>query len=210
MLLHLLGISSLAAVGFHLTTLRHELDFYLFHLIGLYIAALVGIAWSLSQTTSVLLAILDTAVIAVSFNTALATSILTHRVFLHRLGKFPGPLVARISKFWMVKKVWGNSQGYIVIDKTHQKYGDFIRIGPRELSINPPTPCKSSMPPHPAALNLPSMAQLGLTTTSASSQFGIRNSMRTAGLPGTELSMVQRSYHIAINCSAYIATPRSA
>lgn len=131
-----LGASSLAAVVFHLSTLRYELDFYLFHLAGLYITALVAIAWTLSYTFDAVFATLHTFLIAVSFDTVLAASILIHRIFFHRLGKFPGPLGARVSKFWMVKKVWAKTQGYFVIDKAHQQYGDFVRIGElRKLGI---------------------------------------------------------------------------
>ncbi|KAI9041872.1 cytochrome P450 [Aspergillus affinis] len=56
-------------------------------------------------------------------------STLFYRLFLHPLHKFPGPLLARITVMWRrptFKSVWAD----------HSWYGDFVRIGPREVSIN--------------------------------------------------------------------------
>lgn len=47
---------------------------------------------------------------------------------LHPLARYPGPLAAKISKFYHVKiQLRGNA--HIVIKEWHHKYGDVVRIG---------------------------------------------------------------------------------
>lgn len=66
----------------------------------------------------------------------LMLSIAMYRVFFHRLTKadFPGPWYARITKMW---HVWAcrYSKNHVVLDSMYQKYGDFVRTGPSELTI---------------------------------------------------------------------------
>ena len=61
---------------------------------------------------------------------ALLTSIAVYRVLFHRLSRagFPGPPLARISKFW---HVWAcrDSKNHLVLDRLAQVYGDFVRTG---------------------------------------------------------------------------------
>jgi hypothetical protein len=62
--------------------------------------------------------------------TSLLLSILTYRVFFHRLSKagFPGPLWARFSK---IPHLWHcrQSQNHLYLESLHRKYGDFVRTG---------------------------------------------------------------------------------
>lgn len=57
---------------------------------------------------------------------------------LHPLYKYPGPPLARITKFYFV---FGSMSGkqYLWAKKIHDKYGDIVRIGPNELSFNSPS-----------------------------------------------------------------------
>ena len=59
---------------------------------------------------------------------ALFASMFTYRGFFHRLGRFPGPVGARFSKFW---HVWAcrDSRNFQVLDALSNKYGDFVRTG---------------------------------------------------------------------------------
>jgi len=65
-----------------------------------------------------------------AYLTALLTSIAVYRVLFHRLSRagFPGPPLARISKFW---HVWAcsDSKNHLVLDRLAQQYGDFVRTG---------------------------------------------------------------------------------
>lgn len=65
---------------------------------------------------------------------ALFASILVYRISrFHRLTSagFPGPFGARLSKLW---HVWAcrYSKNHEVLDRLHQRYGDFVRTGEYE------------------------------------------------------------------------------
>lgn len=67
-----------------------------------------------------------------------------YRLFFHRLRHFPGPKSWALSKFaFMPTDVKGMRPRNI--DAAHKKYGDIVRTGPRELSINAPTAIASIM-----------------------------------------------------------------
>ena len=68
----------------------------------------------------------------------LFTSLLIYRLFLHPLNKFPGPLGARFSNLWFSSQL-KDSDGFRKIQKLHEHYGDFVRIGSSDLSITHPT-----------------------------------------------------------------------
>lgn len=78
------------------------------------------------------------ALIVLSYGASLITSIAMYRLFFHKLRKFPGPIKARVSKFWHVGKLLSRPN-FKVLDELHQQYGDFVRTGPNEISIRSPS-----------------------------------------------------------------------
>ncbi|KAI0313023.1 cytochrome P450, partial [Amylostereum chailletii] len=53
---------------------------------------------------------------------------------LHPLANYPGPTLARLSKWWSTHLMsTGHKHRYI--QRLHERYGDIVRIGPNELSI---------------------------------------------------------------------------
>lgn len=68
------------------------------------------------------------AMIAGSYLTGLFTSMTIYRLFFHRLRKFPGPVMARVSKLWHVWECLG-SRNYALLDRMYEKYGSVVRIG---------------------------------------------------------------------------------
>lgn len=56
-------------------------------------------------------------------------SMITYRLFFHRLNKFPGPLWARLSNFYVTMLSARNLHLYEEVEKLHQQYGDFVRLG---------------------------------------------------------------------------------
>lgn len=68
------------------------------------------------------------ALIVLSYSASLFTSIAIYRIFFHQLRKFPGPIGARVSKFWHVGKLL-SQPNFKVLDELHQQYGDFVRTG---------------------------------------------------------------------------------
>jgi hypothetical protein len=60
---------------------------------------------------------------------SLATSTVVYRLSpLHPLASYPGPLMCKVSKWWMVWQTRGGVQ-HLWIQQLHHKYGDAIRIG---------------------------------------------------------------------------------
>ncbi|KAG2414635.1 hypothetical protein HFD88_003826 [Aspergillus terreus] len=67
----------------------------------------------------------------------LYSSLLVYRLFLHPLRRFPGPFGARISGFWMPMNI-RYQPPYQLLEDLHRKYGDFVRIGPSDISVTNP------------------------------------------------------------------------
>ncbi|KAI9036273.1 cytochrome P450 [Aspergillus affinis] len=65
-------------------------------------------------------------------------SMLIYRGFFHRLSEFPGPFFARLSNFYVTALSAKKLQLYNEVQKLHRQYGDYIRIGPTEISIVDP------------------------------------------------------------------------
>ncbi|KAF3044325.1 hypothetical protein E8E12_007952 [Didymella heteroderae] len=72
---------------------------------------------------------------ATCFNITTLSSIAIYRLFFHRCRNFPGPLPAKISRFYAAYLSAKDVQYYKELAKVHEKYGDFVRTGPREISI---------------------------------------------------------------------------
>jgi tryprostatin B 6-hydroxylase len=66
------------------------------------------------------------------FTIATLSSIAVYRLFFHRLGDFPGPALARVSKLWHTVQCQ-DSRNHLVLDKLHQQYGDFVRTGKPQI-----------------------------------------------------------------------------
>ncbi|KAH0612790.1 uncharacterized protein H6S33_009170 [Morchella sextelata] len=83
-----------------------------------------------------------TATIWTSFLAGLTASIITYRLLFHPLRKFPGPFGAKVTKWWSVVNAAKTLQNHELGMDLHAKYGDFVRTGPNELSIN----CEAIVP----------------------------------------------------------------
>ncbi|KAL4922111.1 cytochrome P450 [Aspergillus aurantiobrunneus] len=74
-----------------------------------------------------------------SFNFGLAVSIVLYRTFFHRLRPFPGPWMAKVTRLFTVMQATERTQYHLDLEQMHRTYGDFVRTGPREISINRPS-----------------------------------------------------------------------
>lgn len=131
--------TSAAALGilFHVTVVRYlDVDNFMYTFLALLWAAsalvtsahlLIGFSF-ISACARVLL-------LAISFDAGLFLSMAVYRVFFHRLRKFPGPFGAKVSRFYSAYLAGKDVKYYKEVEKMHQKYGDFIRTGPREVAI---------------------------------------------------------------------------
>ncbi|KAI1387694.1 cytochrome P450 [Hypoxylon trugodes] len=69
-----------------------------------------------------------------SYLASLFTSITIYRIYFHPTRYYPGPRLAVISKLWHSWLCRG-SQNHKVLDVWHEKYGEFIRTGPNEITV---------------------------------------------------------------------------
>ncbi|EKM54590.1 uncharacterized protein PHACADRAFT_163000 [Phanerochaete carnosa HHB-10118-sp] len=70
-----------------------------------------------------------------TYHTVLLTSISLYRILpWHPLYNYPGPFLARLSKWWIVWK-GRNGRQHFYMQELHNLYGDIVRIGPNEVSI---------------------------------------------------------------------------
>ncbi|KAK7721297.1 hypothetical protein SLS64_001593 [Diaporthe eres] len=69
------------------------------------------------------------------FNLSCLLSIGFYRLLFHRCGRFPGPMGAKLSRFWTSYTSSKNFQYYKELEKMQAKYGDFVRTGPREITV---------------------------------------------------------------------------
>jgi tryprostatin B 6-hydroxylase len=79
---------------------------------------------------------------------ALFTSILTYRAFFHPLRHFPGPKLARLSQFYHFFRVRAKVDNYKHLDRLHDRYGEYVRVGPNLLSISDPDMIETMFHPH--------------------------------------------------------------
>ncbi|PSN69408.1 cytochrome P450 [Corynespora cassiicola Philippines] len=81
----------------------------------------------------------STSLVFVAFCGTLSVWILLYRALWHPLRRFPGPSGARLSKWWTVKQTWDSGWGWHRVQQRLQReYGDYVRTGPREISIFDP------------------------------------------------------------------------
>lgn len=127
----LLVVSALSGVASHIVFfIRGELDHIAREILfGLLLTPASILAIFLSLGIPFPQASATTATIWGSFLSGLTASIITYRWFFHPLRKFPGPVLARTTKWWGAMKAASSYQHHYEVQKLHEKYGDFVRIG---------------------------------------------------------------------------------
>ncbi|RDL30137.1 uncharacterized protein BP5553_10415 [Venustampulla echinocandica] len=68
----------------------------------------------------------------------IALSMVTYRILFHRLTSFPGPFLARVSNFYVTALSSKRLHLFAEVEALHKQYGDYVRLGPSELSIIDP------------------------------------------------------------------------
>jgi hypothetical protein len=127
--------------AFHQCIRIPEIDNRIWSLLALYLGAWLALCASYVHVYSLTISCaIGTALFAACcFNIGLTLSILIYRAFFHRLRRFPGPWTAKLSRLITVKQAIKRTQYHLDLLTMHQKYGDFVRTGPREISINRPS-----------------------------------------------------------------------
>lgn len=60
-----------------------------------------------------------------------------YQLWINKLATFPGPLVAKLTPFWLVTQC-RRLQRSKAVAEAHRQHGDFVRIAPNHISINRP------------------------------------------------------------------------
>ncbi|CAH0047650.1 unnamed protein product [Clonostachys solani] len=76
--------------------------------------------------------------LAISYLLGLYVSMLVYRAFFHRLSRYPGPFLAKLSNFYITARSVRKLQLFKEVELIHHQYGDYVRLGPSELSITDP------------------------------------------------------------------------
>jgi hypothetical protein len=97
---------------------------------------LLPVAISLaSRQQSVLDFVANLARVVPLYWASLAASVITYRLSpFHPLARYPGPLLARVSRLWALHVVLGRKQ-HQVSHQLFERYGDVVRTGPNHLII---------------------------------------------------------------------------
>jgi hypothetical protein len=77
---------------------------------------------------------LSTFVIVSSAIVATLVYIVTYRIFFHPLSSVPGPILARLTKLWLVWHV-RKGKSHIFMPNLHKTYGPIVRIAPNEVLV---------------------------------------------------------------------------
>lgn len=103
----------------------------MYHFMAISSASFLGLIYAIVQIDDQSLsgAFLRATIFATSFNTALLLSIATYRLVFHRCRNFPGPLPAKISRFYAAYLSAKDVQYFKELAKVHAQYGDFVRTG---------------------------------------------------------------------------------
>ncbi|KAI0759687.1 cytochrome P450 [Trametes elegans] len=121
-------------VFLHRRTVRgdHALSFYLLSSALIYLSCrLYPDSWESPLRTTA-------AILSVYFS-VLSAATVAHRISpWHPLAAYPGPFLARLGSLWLVY-VSSTGKRHMVMDRLHQQYGTFVRIGPDAVSINSPS-----------------------------------------------------------------------
>ncbi|KAJ8130310.1 hypothetical protein O1611_g3321 [Lasiodiplodia mahajangana] len=134
------GTLVLAGLGVasHLLYFIHgELNKQAGNIVVFFIAAYTGLlalcAFFCGATTKAWL--VATALFA-TYQIALGSSIAIYRLLLHRTSCFPGPKAAALTKWYGASIARKTQRYHAKLRHLHLTFGDVVRTGPRELSIN--------------------------------------------------------------------------
>lgn len=134
-----LTVAGLAGVSLHLTLFKQGeweryspmiAQFFLLVELALYL-----LVWTVQQFIF-FKALLDWALLNIGFGVGIFGSIALYRIAFHPLRAYPGPWGANLTSFLSVKWAASGFQLQKKLFDIHRKHGDFVRIRPREISIN--------------------------------------------------------------------------
>ena len=123
--------AAIIGVCFHIAIRDVEVDYRLWRMAAIYAATSTLLMYSFVKVCdySIFQAWFRTIVANTGFNVGLAGSIGIYRLLFHRIRHFPGPLGAKLSRFYTATISAKNLQYHYELEKMHEQYGDFVRTG---------------------------------------------------------------------------------
>ena len=122
------GAGVASHLGYFIHGEHHEESAIIFGLFAFANVILFGIQVRFLEP-DITLSLFRTLAIAVSYLTALWTSMTVYRLFFHRLRSFPGPLPAKVSKLWHSYQAIPKLDSFRWLARLHEEYGDVVRTG---------------------------------------------------------------------------------
>ncbi|KAI1842511.1 hypothetical protein JX265_012677 [Neoarthrinium moseri] len=116
----------------------YEVDSHGWEMVLAYVNINAGlvVGYGLMGTHNLMDVIMHVCLAGAVFLVGLYGSLLLYRAFFHRLHRFPGPFLARLSKVYQISSIINTKMQYHMhVPKLQRQYGDFIRTGPRELTV---------------------------------------------------------------------------
>ncbi|KAL1676328.1 cytochrome P450 [Schizophyllum commune] len=96
------------------------------------------LAYLISDGSNVSAALSAALAINALYFASLSASIIVYRLSpIHPLASYPGPALAKVSKWYMAYYVARGTR-HLLLKDLHARYGQWVRIGPNELSVNAP------------------------------------------------------------------------
>lgn len=130
-------ITFLLGTSAHLAIRPFEIDSRAWTLILTYFGVLAILLLCYVRLCGLILteAAFKTFIASLFFNSGFTISMLLYRAFFHRLHHFPGPFLGKLSRFYAMSSAAKSLKTYNDIQKLHQDYGDFVRVGTRHCSV---------------------------------------------------------------------------
>ncbi|KAL9110565.1 MAG: hypothetical protein Q9227_004923 [Pyrenula ochraceoflavens] len=123
-------IAACLGVSIHTFVLRHlQPEEYLHRFVGAIAFTALLLVYLCFSLHGVAAGLTRASLVALSFNGGLFLSITIYRLCFHPLRKFPGPVGAKLSRFYVTAVSAKEVKYHKVIKKWSEKYGDFIRTG---------------------------------------------------------------------------------
>ncbi|KAF5009948.1 hypothetical protein FDECE_3855 [Fusarium decemcellulare] len=139
-----LGVASLTGIASHVAVFRvGEWDVAAHRLIAFFsilYASLIGFLAYPELDSQILYDAWYTASsLFGAFFAGMYTSMVFYRMFFHPLHRFPGPTFAPVSSLYAVGMSMKKFHMFLEVQKLHKSKGDFVRLGPSEMSVASPS-----------------------------------------------------------------------
>jgi hypothetical protein len=114
-------------IVFHLAISRKSFDLesIMYHFIAVSVLSYVGLVFAFMDMgeNNPFVAMAKASLLAAAFNAGLSFSLVIYRAFFHRCRNFPGPVPARITRFYATYQYQKNFEYYRELEKMHEVRG---------------------------------------------------------------------------------------